>query len=443
MTPNKITTESIRSYRDYYANDPMRQALTTMLAKGNLADLTFVTAAARKMQFQFSVDVKTMSSTNQKSSGRCWLFAAANVLREIVAKKLNLENFELSQSWLAFWDKFERVNAYLNAIVETADLPHDDRLVDHLVATGVHDGGQWDMFVNIVDKYGILPKNAYPETAQTSATGQLNRHINNYLKASAGKLRRAAAAGEDTAAMREEILCRVFSFLCACYGEPPETFDWEYKDKDGAIHYMTGKTPIQFRDEFIGDYLDHYVSIINAPTEDKPFYKTYTVQYLNNVPGGKQDILYYNLPIDEFKELVIRQLKDGEIVWFGSDCGKYSDRETKAWDDASFNEGQITGFDYSMTKEEMLWYHMSQMNHAMCITGVNIGEDGKPNRWKIQNSWGADGANGGYYMASDTWFDKFVYQAVVNKAYLEAHDLAQKPIELKPWDPMGSLALTD
>jgi len=256
MTPNKITSESIRSYRDYYANDPMRQALTTMLAKGNLADLTFVTAAARKMQFQFSVDVKTMSSTNQKSSGRCWLFAATNVLREIVAKKLNLENFELSQSWLAFWDKFERVNAYLNAIVETADLPHDDRLVDHLVGTGVHDGGQWDMFVNIVDKYGILPKNAYPETAQTSATGQLNRHINNYLKASAGKLRRAAAAGEDTAAMREEILCRVFSLLCACYGEPPETFDWEYKDSDGASHYMTGKTPIDRRDEFSGDYLD-------------------------------------------------------------------------------------------------------------------------------------------------------------------------------------------
>ena len=163
MTPNKITSESIQSYRDYYAGDTMRQALTTMLAKGNLADLTFVTAAARKMQFQFSVDVKTMTSTNQKSSGRCWLFAATNVLREIVAKKLNLENFELSQSWLAFWDKFERVNAYLNAIVETADLPHDDRMVDYLVATGVHDGGQWDMFVNIVDKYGILPKMRTPK----------------------------------------------------------------------------------------------------------------------------------------------------------------------------------------------------------------------------------------------------------------------------------------
>ena len=163
MTP--ITKDALTAYRDYYAADTMRQALTTMLAKGNLGDLTFVTAAARKMQFQFSVDAKTMPSTNQKSSGRCWLFAATNVLREIVAKKLNLENFELSQSWLAFWDKFERVNAYLDAICETASLPHDDRLVDHLVGTGVHDGGQWDMFVNIVDKYGILPKNAYPETA--------------------------------------------------------------------------------------------------------------------------------------------------------------------------------------------------------------------------------------------------------------------------------------
>ncbi len=440
---NKITCENIATYREYYQNDTIRQALSTILAKGNLADMTFVPDAARKMQFQFSIDVKTMTSTNQKSSGRCWLFAATNVLREIVAKKLNLESFELSQSWLAFWDKFERVNAYLNAIVETANLPHDHRLVDHLVGTGVHDGGQWDMFVNIVAKYGILPKNAYPETAQTGATGQLNRHINMYLKAVTGKLRDMTNAGEDTTAYRQEILARVFSFLCACYGEPPETFDWEYKDKDGAIHYMTGKTPAWFRDTYIGDYLDHYVSIINAPTEDKPFYKTYTVQYLNNVKDGVRDILYYNLPVEEFKELVIKQLKDGEIVWFGSDCGKFSDREAKAWDDCSYNESRLTGFDYAMTKEEMLWYHMSQMNHAMCITGVNIGEDGKPNRWKIQNSWGADGANGGYYMASDTWFDKFVYQAVVNKAYLEAHDLAQKPIELKPWDPMGSLALTD
>ena len=435
-----VTTEKLQSLRDYYAGDTVRQAMTTVLAKANLGDLTFVTAEARKMQFQFSVDVKTMTSTNQKSSGRCWLFAATNVLREIVAKKLDLESFELSQSWLAFWDKFERVNSYLNAIEETADLPHDDRLVDHLVGTGVHDGGQWDMFVNIVEKYGLLPKNAYPETAQTGATGQLNRHINSYLKAQTGKLRALAAAGEDTAALHEEILCRVFSFLCACYGEPPETFDWEYKDKDGAIHYMIGKTPIQFRDEMIGDYLDHYTSIIHAPTADKPFYKTYTVQYLNNVAGGARDILYYNLPMDEFKAMVIKQLQDGEIVWFGSDCGKYSDREAKAWDDASYNESQITGFDYDMTKEEMLWYHMSQMNHAMCITGVNLDENGKPNRWKIQNSWGADGANGGYYMASDTWFDKFVYQAVVNKKYLEGHDLTGAPIVLQPWDPMGSLA---
>ncbi len=439
MTPIQITPESISSYRDYYQNDTVRQALTTILAKGNLADMTFVTDAARKMQFQFSIDVKTMTSTNQKSSGRCWLFAATNVLREIVAKKLNLENFELSQSWLAFWDKFERVNAYLNAIVETAHLPHDDRLVDHLVATGVHDGGQWDMFVNIVAKYGLLPKNAYPETAQTGATGQLNRHINTYLKAVSGKLRDAVNAGEETTAMRQDILARVFSFLCACYGEPPEEFTWEYKDKDDKIHYMSG-TPVWFRDTYIGDYLDHYVSIINAPTADKPFYKSYTVQYLNNVPGGARDIFYYNIPMDEFKEKVIAQLKDGEIVWFGSDCGKFSDREAKAWDDCSYNEGRLTGFDYSMTKEEMLWYHMSQMNHAMCITGVNIGEDGKPNRWKIQNSWGSDGANGGYYMASDTWFDKFVYQAVVHKKYLTGYDMTMAPIELKPWDPMGSLA---
>lgn len=440
-----ITQEDIAGYTGYHKNDAVRVAMTNAFSKTNMGDMAFDTAEAKKMQFFFSIDVKTMSATNQKSSGRCWLFAATNVLREIIAKKLNVDNFELSQSYLAFWDKFERINYYIDSVVDTADLPANSREVDHIVTTGVHDGGQWDMFVNIVKKYGIVPKCVYPETFQSSSTGNLNRMINNYLKAKTPALRALASSGDEAglAALRTEMLEKTFSFLCACYTVPPMgEFDFEYKDKDGKVMVERGLTAHSFLDKYIGTYLDDYVSIIHAPTADKPFNKTYTVKYLGNVAGGAE-VCYLNLEMDEFKAMVIQQLKDGEIVWFGSDCGKYSDGAKKAWDDTSFNEELLTGLDAKMTKEDMLNYHMSQMNHAMCITGVNIDEaTGKPNRWKIENSWGSDGANGGYHMASDTWFDLYVYQAVVNKKYLgeKAALLSEEKTVLEPWDPMGSLA---
>lgn len=438
-----ISSEALSALEQSYTGCPEKQKMTHVFSKTNLGELAFDPAVAKKMQFRFSTDIKTMSATNQRSSGRCWLFAATNVLREIIAKKKNLANFELSQSYLAFWDKFERINYFLESIIDTANLPDGDRTVDYILGTGVHDGGQWDMFVNIVRKYGIVPKDVMPETYQSSNTGRLNQFINLYLKRTACDLRKMIASGADAAAIaarKQETLDKTFSFLCECYTLPPKTFDFEYVDKDGGYHLEKGYTPESFRDEMIGNMLDDYVSIINAPTKDKPFDKTYTVSYLGNIVGAGE-IVYLNLEISEFKAIVQKQLEDGEIVWFGSDCGKAGDGEKKSWDDQSYDYASLVGFDFRMTKEEELDYHVSQMNHAMVFTGVNV-EDGKPNRWKIENSWGADGANGGYHMASDSWFDRYVFQAVVNKKYLgeKVKLLEEAPIVLLPWDPMGSLA---
>ncbi len=438
-----ITCCDIKKYDENYRKCKMKRAMTNAFSKSNMNELAFNTEAAKKMQFKFSTDIKTMAATNQKASGRCWLFAATNVLREIVAKAKNIDNFELSQSWLAFWDKFERVNYFLESIIDTASLPDSDRVVWHILGTGVHDGGQWDMFVNVIKKYGIVPKDAMPETQQSSSTGAMNGHLNKYLKKCAYILRTSIADGktaDEIQAMKQEMLDRSYSFLCMCYSTPPEQFDFEYVDKDGKYNIEKGLTPMGFFNTYIGNMLDDYVSIINAPTKDKPFNAVYTVKYLGNVVGA-DDILYLNLEMDEFKSIVVKQLLDGEIVWFGSDCGKFGEGSKKQWDDASWDYELLTGLDLTLTKEQMLDYHDSQMNHAMVITGVNI-DDGKPNRWKIENSWGSDGANGGYHMASDTWFEQFVYQAVVNKKYLgeKAELLKQKPIELEPWDPMGSLA---
>ena len=438
-----ISCCELKSFGEFHANDAVRQAMKPVFAKNNMGSMAYVTEKAKKMQFFFNHEVKTMTATNQKSSGRCWLFAATNVLREIVGKKLNVEQFELSQSWLAFWDKFERVNYYIEAIADTASEPSNSRVVDYIVTTGVHDGGQWDMFTAIVKKYGIVPKSVYPETFQSSNTGNLNRHINNYLRAKTPEIRRLANEGkcDELAALRTEILEKTYSFLCACYDVPPTEFDFEYQDKDKNVIVEKGLTPNAFREKYIGDYLDDYVSIVHAPTADKPYDKLYTVQYLGNVVGGAP-VRHLNLELCEFKRLVAEQIKDGEIVWFGSDCGKFSDGERACWDVEQYNEDLITGFDTAMSKADMLDYHVSAMNHAMCLTGVNIDENGQPNRWKIENSWGDGGAHGGYHMASDAWFDAYVFQAVVNKKYLgdKAALLDQELIELEPWDPMGSLA---
>ena len=441
---SNITPADLAGFREGYRADPMRQAMTRVLYTTDISKVICRPDDARKMVFKFSTDIKTMKSTNQKSSGRCWLFAATNVLREHIAKELNLEDFELSQSYMAFWDKFERCNYFFEAILETAGLPLNDRTVNFLLQGGLSDGGQWDMFTSLVRKYGVVPKDAMPETFQTSNTRGSNQYISKFMRKNALSLRKMAAGGASREALEAEkkaLLAKCFSFLSSCYGEPPETFDFEYVDKDKNFHRESGMTPLSFRDKYLDGVWDDYVSLIHAPTADKPFDRLYTIKYLGNVAEDK-GIRHVNLTMEELKAAVLRQLQDGEVVWFGSDCGKFGDRDSRFWDDQSFDSLPANGLDVAMTKEEMLDCCDSAMNHAMCFTGVNIGEDGKPNRWKIENSWGSEGLNEGYYMASDSWFDLLVYQAVVHKKYLggKAAILDTDPIVLDPWDPIGSLA---
>lgn len=444
-----ITAESLTEFKAAYAGDKRLQAMTRVLSKGNLRDAAHVNSAQSTQPHIFSIDIKTMKATNQKSTGRCWLFAALNVLRELVGKKLNVEYFEFSQSYAAFWDKFERCNFFLGEIIDTADRPTDDREAAYILTTGVQDGGQWDMFVNIVEKYGVVPKCAMPETAQTSATGALNSLLNASLKHDAVLLRdmvkRGCAAAEIEAA-KTEMLSDIYGFLCACYGEPPKEFCFEYKTKDdgedkpGQYFIEKGCTPLSFKEEYIGNMLDDYVSIINSPTSDKPYDKLYTIRRLGNVAEAKP-VKYLNLCAEEFKALVLAQLKDGEVVWFGSDCGKYGDGSINLWDDRLYDYELVTGLKYGLTKAEQLDCYWSAMNHAMVFTGVNL--DGEtPTRWKVENSWGDSSPNDGYHTASDTWFDKYVYQAVINKKYLAGKLglLDGELTELDPWDPMGTLA---
>ena len=438
-----ISAEQLANFSEAYETNRLQKAMTNVLAHCTIADAAADDGAMKKMLHKFSIDIPTMAVTNQKQSGRCWLFAALNLIRETIAKAHNIEFCELSQSYAAFWDKFERVNYFYEAILQTAERDIDDRTVNYLLQTGVQDGGQWDMFVNIVNKYGVVPKDAMPETNQSSATNELGRLLNEKIRGDAVVLRRMAADGEaeaEIAAFKTELLRQVYGFLCTCYGEPPKTFDFEYVDRDQTYHIETGYTPLSFAERYIGNSLADYVSIINAPTQDKPFHKVYTVEFLGNVVEGSL-VRHLNLPMDEFKALILAQLSDGEPVWFGSDVGFRGNRERGIWDDASYDYESAAGFSLHTTKEERLDYRISAMSHAMVLTGVNL-YDGKPNRWKIENSWGDERGDKGYYVCSDTWFDAYVFQAVVHRKYLAqyAEQLAETPVLLKPWDPMGSLA---
>ena len=440
---NNVSLSLIEKFRDQTENSAFDRAMTNALTKHNVKDVAFTNRGLEEAQFAFSVNVPTMEVTNQKQSGRCWIFAALNLFREEIAEKCNIEKFELSQNYIAFWDKFEKINFFYESMIELADRPLTDRLVIYLLDSGIGDGGQWNMLVNLVEKYGLVPKAAMQETFQSSHTRDMNRLINTLLRKGALDLRKAYSEGSDVMQVKEKYLLDAYRLLTMCFGGPPKSFDFEYTDKDDAYHIDRGLTPIEFAGKYTSLNLrSDYVGIINSPTEDKPFYQQITIDYLGNVAGAPP-VTYLNLPMEEIKDLIVRQLQDGKPVWFGSDVGSMGERSMGIWSDKVYDFDGTLGIDLSMKKEERLNIRESAMNHAMVITGVNLDENGVPNRWKIENSWSDQNGEKGYYVMNAGWFDKFVYQAVIEKSYLDEKQLEAlqtEPMHFMPWDPMGTLA---
>lgn len=387
----------------------------------------------------YSVDVPTMRACNQKQSGRCWIFSALNLVRELVAKKINIDNFELSQNYIGYYDKLEKFNFLLTELILNVKEPLDERLNFALLATGIADGGQWDMFVNVIKKYGICPKPAFEETFQAFTTLQSNKMLNALARKFAYEVRQD---GVDAVALKDEYVKKAHGILSSAYGVPPTSFDYDYKDKDGVYHVIKDCTPKAFFDKYIGEEIDEYQSIINAPTPDKEYLETYTIDHLGNVVGGKK-IKHLNLTMDRIESLIIASLKAGEPVWFGSDVANYGDRAEGVWDDKSFDYDTPFDMNFNFGKSAMLQTGQSVMNHAMLITGVSLDEEGNPLKWKIENSWGEDRGDKGYYIMSSSWFKTFVYQAVINKKYLTEEEVEaskKEPHVVPLWDPFGTLA---
>lgn len=422
-------------------HDALRRAVTHNGFNQTSADFT----AETNMNPVFSIDLDTGKVANQKQSGRCWMFAALNTMRHDLKNQFKVApDFELSQNYTFFWDKLEKSNYFYENVLATVQLPTSDRKVAWLMQTPQQDGGQWDMIMAIVEKYGVVPKYAMPETFNSSASAEFNKTLNLKLRHDAVILRDMVAnnaAASEIAAKREAMLSEVYRMCVYAFGMPPKTFDFEYRDGDNNYHFDQGLTPKEFFTKYVGWNIDDYVSIINGPTKDKPYNHMYTVEMLGNVLGGRQ-VRHLNVDMDTFKQVAIAQLKAGESVWFGCDVGQESDRKKGIMDTKLYNKQDLLDLDLSMTKAQRLDYGESLMTHAMVLTGVNL-VDGKPTKWKVENSWGEKVGTKGFFVMSDAWMDEFCYQVVVNKKFLTdelKQVLTEKPTVLKPWDPMGSLA---
>ena len=438
-----LTKELTKQYKENFQSKPERIVAQNAAVKNGLKGASETVASVVENQPVYSIDLEHGKVANQKASGRCWMFAALNTFRHRLFNNFKLEEFELSQSYTFFWDKYEKANYFHENILKTAGEPVTSRNVAFLLQTPQQDGGQWDMIVSIFKKYGVVPKSVMPESFSSSASSDLNKYLNKKLRQDAKVLRDLVARGaseEEINETRKQLMQEVYDLLSVTLGTPPETFDFEYRDKDKEFHRHLNLTPQSFFEQFVGLNLDDYVSIINSPTADKPFNRSYTVDMLGNVVGNQ--VRYLNLDMATFKELAIRQLEQGESVWFGCDVGQSSNRSNGRLALNNFDLEGLTGIDYSLTKGERLEYGDSLMTHAMVLTGVNL-VDGKPNRWKVENSWGEESGVEGFWMMSDEWMDEYTYQIVVRKEFLTKEQLDafnSEPIVLAPWDPMGSLA---
>lgn len=442
----QITKQDLSDFTADYRSRKEAPVLENAVTKNGVRAASFNWHAISDNDPVFSIDLHTGNVADQKQSGRCWMFAALNTMRHDMQQKFNLpDNFELSQSYAFFWDKFEKANWFYENVINTANLDIDDRKIAWLMATPQQDGGQWDMLCALIEKYGVVPQSAMPESYNSNRSNEINAVLNNQLRHDAVILRKMVrnnASDDEIKATRKKMLNNVYRMLCYAFGEPVQTFDFEYRTKkDKQYHRDANLTPQAFFKKYVGWNLDDYISIIQAPTADKEYGKTYTIDMLGNVVGGRQ-IKHLNLSMEDFKQLAIKQLQGGESVWFGSDVVKYSETKHGLMDLKTYDYAQLFDTDLEMTKADALDYGESMMDHAMVLTGVDL-VDGKPTKWKVENSWGPKVGTKGYFVMSDAWMDKYCYQVVINKKYLsteQQQQAAQQPIVLKPWDPMGTLA---
>jgi bleomycin hydrolase len=441
-----VTTADITKFKASFDDDPKNLLALNAVTQNGIADVALSRKEVDRINFTFSNVIDSPKAANQENSGRCWLFSGLSLLSLEAMKTLNLKTFELSEIYQMFWDKLEKANYFLENIIGTRNEPLDSRIVFALLADPLPDGGQWNMFVNLVEKYGVVPKSLMPETISSRNSDAMNTLLVSKLREYAKGLRDM----HDSGSSEEELRTAKYAFLEEFYrmlaihlGKPTEDFYWEWRDKDKVFHREGTMTPCGFYKKYIGLDLDDMGSLINAPMKDKPYKKIYTVQYLGNVIGGRP-VTYLNVDMKTLKRAAVEMIKDNHAVWFGCDVGRMLQTEKGAMDLNIYDYDTVYGTGFTLDKAGRLEYRDSEMTHAMLLTGVDLDEKGKPRKWRVENSWGTRIGEKGYMYMKDEWFDEYLFEIIVRKKYLSKkllEVLSTEPVVLPPWDPFGTLAV--
>jgi bleomycin hydrolase len=435
-----LDPEFTKSLRDSVKMDGAMRALHNALTGNDAKKLAVNRDILWEHNDIFNHKVKTKGITDQEMSGRCWMFAGLNVLRPAVIEKYKLDDFEFSESYLAFWDKLEKANFFLETMIELSDRKPFDRELDYFLKEPTDDGGWWSFVVALVDKYGVMPKDAMPETFPSAHTNVMNAVLATKLRADAAQLRHMAAEKKPVAELREakrKMLGEVYRMLVLNYGQPPAEFTYRYVDKDKKISPAKKYTPQSFYKEFVGVDLSQYVTIGNDPTQ--PYEKPYRLRRVRNMIDAP-DVIYVNMPIDTLKSVAAKSILDGSPVIFYADAKKDMDVDKGIMQANLYDYGAIYGVDLALDKADRMKTREGSANHAMLIIGVDMQGD-KPVKWQVENSWGKKHGKDGTWSMYDKWFDANLYCVVVKKAYLTNEVLKlfqEEPVELPPWAPMNA-----
>ncbi|KDE42606.1 biotin transporter BioY [Metamycoplasma hyosynoviae] len=438
---NLINKDLLKSLRKTYLKDKSNKIIENSILKNGIASSSLNVDAVNKHDFEFSIETKVGQITNQKNSGRCWIFASLNMARLALMEKLNVENIELSQNYIGFYDYLEKANTYLNFMLEEGlKLDYTDRLFQRFNHDPVSDGGYYEWFIDLVKKYGILPKASMPETFQSTSTSFMFEQINLRLKAYVVQMRQIFEENKNQLTseiydLRDKALQDTYSILVKSLGLPPEEFTFSYRDKDKK-YFTIKSTPKEFYEKYIAEVLENKITIISDPREIYPYYRLLHSKYVKSMYEGI-GMQALNIPLEEQKQAIIASLKDNKAVWYGCDVTASSERKLGIMDENVYVTDLTLTKTLPFSKKQRFEMQASFISHAMNLVGVNIKEDGTITNWKVENSWGDDIGKKGIFSMSDKWFDEYSYEAIVDKKYLSEKalkGLEEPAIELDPFD---------
>ena len=435
-----ISAEMLQSIKQAQTNTVADRALRNALAGTSINQLATTAENPALGDTHFSHKVPSKGITDQQQSGRCWLFTGMNVMRAKMIKKYDMGEFQFSQAYSFFYDQLEKANLFLQAVVDHADKPMDDKVVEWLFQHPLSDGGTFCGVQDVVMKYGIVPAEVMPERFSANNTSRMASILSLKLREYGLTLRKAVADGEKKAAIEQrktEMLATVYRILSLCLGEPPTEFTWTRKNAAGEPVETKTYTPQSFYKEYVGaDLKNDYVMLMNDPS--RPYHKTYTIDLDRHSYDGAQ-WTYINLPMEEIKEMAIASIKDSTMMYYSCDVGKYYNSKTGVLSLDNYDFGSLFATDFPMNKADRIRTFASASSHAMTLMAVDLDENGKPRKWMVENSWGPASGYKGHLIMTDSWFDEYTFRLVVDKKYVPAATLKllkQKPTLLPAWDPL-------